>query len=99
VQRYRVGELDGKWDVKREGGLLPPMVGVRKEIAGSEGVTTAGPLRFAFTVEGRSLRYRFPPGLVDELEPDGDGYRGRAFFAGRELGRFRLERAGATRER
>jgi hypothetical protein len=48
---------------------------------------------------GRSLRYRFPPGLVDELEPDGDGFRGRAFLVGRELGRFRLERAAATRDR
>jgi hypothetical protein len=94
-----VGELDGRWDVKRTGGLLPPMLGVRKQIAGTEGVTTAGPLRFPFRVEGRSLRYRFPPGLVDELEPDGDGFRGRAFLAGRELGRFRLDRIAATRER
>jgi len=75
------------------------MVGVRKQIAGSAGVTIAGPLRFPFDVVGRSLRYRFPPGLVDELEPDGDGFRGRAFLAGRQLGRFRLERASATRDR
>jgi hypothetical protein len=75
------------------------MVGVRKEIAGGEGVTRAGPLRFPFRVEGRSLRYRFPPGLVDELEPDGDGFRGRALLAGREVGRFRLDRIAATRER
>jgi hypothetical protein len=88
-----VGELDGTWNVKRVGGLLPPLVGVRKEIAGNEGVTTLGPLRFPFAVEGRSLRYRFPRGLVDRLEPDGDGYRGRALLAGRELGRFRLDRA------
>jgi len=94
-----VGELDGTWQVKREGGVLPPMLGIRKKIAGREGVTTAGPLKFPFAVAGRSLRYRFPPGLVDELEPDGDGFRGRAFFAGRELGRFRLERAAATRRR
>jgi hypothetical protein len=93
-----LGELDGTWDVKRVGGLLPPMVGVRKEIAGGAGVTTAGPLRFPFSVEGRRLRYRFPPGLVDELEPDGDGFRGRSLLAGRELGRFRLERIAATRD-
>jgi hypothetical protein len=94
-----MGELDGSWLVKREGGLLPPMAGVRKEIAGGSGVTTAGPLRLPFAVEGRRLRYRFPPGLVDELEPDsGGGFRGRALLAGRELGRFRLERAAATRE-
>jgi hypothetical protein len=91
-----VAELDGYWLVKREGGLLPPMVGVRKRIDGASGVTTLGPLRFPFAVEGRSLRYRFPPGLVDELEPDGDGFRGRALLAGREVGRFRLVRAPAT---
>ena len=90
-------ELDGVWNVTREGGLLPPMVGVRKEIAGAAGVTTFGPVRLPFAVEGRSLRYRFPPGLVDELEPDGaGGFRGRALLAGRLLGRFRLERAPAT---
>ena len=92
-----MAELDGVWMVRREGGLLPPMAGVRKEISGSSGVTTVGPLRLPFTVEGRALRYRFPPGLVDELEPQGDGFRGRALLAGRELGRFRLERAAATR--
>ena len=92
-----MAELDGEWDVKREGGLLPPMVGVRKQITGGRGATTLGPLRFPFAVEGRSLRYRFPPGLVDELEPEGDGFRGRAFLAGREVGRFRLERIAATR--
>jgi hypothetical protein len=94
-----VSELDGVWDVKRVGGLLPPMVGVRKEIGGDRGVTTLGPLKFPFAVEGRSLRYRFPPGLVDELEPDRDGFRGRALLAGREVGRFRLERIAATRGR
>jgi hypothetical protein len=93
-----MSSLDGSWLVRRTGGALPPMVGVRKEISGATGVTTLGPLRLPFAVEGRSLRYRFPPGLVDELEPDGDGFRGRALLAGRELGRFRLERASATKE-
>jgi hypothetical protein len=91
-----MGELDGVWNVKRESGVLPPMAGVRKEILGSAGHTVVGPVRLPFAVEGRSLRYRFPPGLVDELEPDGDGFRGRALLAGRELGRFRIERASAT---
>jgi hypothetical protein len=94
-----MGELDGMWDVRREGGLLPPMAGVRKEIVGAAGVTIVGPVRLPFAVEGRSLRYRFPPGLVDELEPEGGAFRGRALFAGREFGRFRLERLSATRER
>jgi hypothetical protein len=92
-----VTELDGRWLATREGGLLPPLAWVRKRIHGSRGVTTVGPVPFPFVVDGRRLRYRFPPGLVDELEPEGDGFRGRALLAGRELGRFRLERAGDTR--
>lgn len=85
--------LDGHWDVKRVGGLLPPMIGVRKRIDGARGETTLGPLRVPFRVDGLSLRYLPPFGaFVDELEPAGDGYRGRATFRGRQLGRFALER-------
>lgn len=87
-----MAELDGQWEVRRRGGLLPPMRRVRKLIEGDRGVTIAGRLRLPFSVRGRSLRYRFPPGLVDVLEPDGDGFRGRALFLGRELGRFTLRR-------
>jgi hypothetical protein len=90
--------LDGEWDVRRDSGVLPPMVGIRKRISGASGVTVVGGmLRLPFAVEGSALRYRFPPGLVDELEPDREGFRGRALFLGRELGRFRLERPGARR--
>jgi hypothetical protein len=91
-------ELDGVWNVKRVGGLLPPMVGVRKVIRGGSGETKLGRLPGAqFDVVGLSLRYRGPfKGFVDELEPDGDGYLGRATFRGRVFGRFALERiAGA----
>ena len=93
-----MGELDGLWLVRRTGGLLPPLVGVRKRIEGGNGATTLGPLRLPFRVENRTLRYRFPPGLVDELEPDDDGFRGRALVFGRELGRFRIDRPSATRD-
>ncbi len=87
-----MGELDGVWRVKRTGGALPPMVGVTKRIAGSRGETRVGPLvRMPFLVEGLSLHY-LPPwwGLVDVLEPDGTGFRGKATWFGRELGRFAL---------
>src|SRR6266536_1956514 len=40
----RVGELDGVWDVRRTGGGLPPMLGVRKKISGASGTTKLGPL-------------------------------------------------------
>ena len=87
-------ELDGVWNVERRGGLLPPLVGVEKRIEGTRGETRLGPLPgVPFDVVGLSLRYRAPfRGFVDELEPDGDGFRGRATFRGREFGRFALRR-------
>jgi len=89
-----VGELDGVWNVKRVGGLLPPMVGVQKRISGSSGETRVGPLfGVPFDVVGRDLHYRAPfQGFVDELEPAGSGFQGRATFRGRVFGRFALER-------
>ena len=89
-----MAELDGIWEVERRSGALPPMYGVRKRISGSRGVTKPGRLpAMHFDVEGLRLRYRFPfAGLVDELEPEDDGFRGRAVLFGRELGRFALRR-------
>jgi hypothetical protein len=88
-----MGDLDGTWAVQRTGGMLPPLLGVTKRISGSRGETRLGPLRFPFTVEGLTLRYLRPFGaLVDELEPQDEGYRGRAMLLGRELGQFRLTR-------
>jgi hypothetical protein len=89
-----VGELDGVWNVERLSGLLPPLVGVEKRISGTRGETRVGPLPgIPFDVEGLTLRYRKPlEGFVDELEPDGTGYLGRATFRGREFGRFALKR-------
>jgi hypothetical protein len=85
-----MAELDGVWSVERVSGLLPPMVGVRKRIEGSSGETRLGRLPgLPFLVEGLTLRYRAPLwGLVDYLESEGDAYRGRATYRGRELGRF-----------
>jgi ferritin-like metal-binding protein YciE len=87
-----VGELDGTWRLRRTGGLLPPLVGVTKRIDGTEGETRVGTAPGApFDVVGRELHYRRPfSGFVDVLEPDGDGFRGRARFRGRELGRFTM---------
>jgi ferritin-like metal-binding protein YciE len=88
-----VSELDGVWTAHRESGALPPMLGVRKRIAGDRGVTLAGPARLPFRVEGLTLRYE-PPlvGLVDELAPEGEGFRGRTLLVGREIGTFTLRR-------
>ena len=90
-------ELGGVWDVERTSGLLPPLLGVRKRIGRTSGVTTVGPVRARFDVVGRELRYRAPfAGFVDVLEPGpetGDGagsWNGRALLHGREYGRFRL---------
>ena len=78
--------------MERTGGLLPPLLGVTKEITGRRGRTLVGRLvGVPFEVEGLSLRYRAPfTGFVDLLEPAGDGYAGRATFRGREFGRFRM---------
>ena len=89
-----MGELDGVWDVKRVGGALPPLMGVRKEISGTSGATKVGPVVcLPFDVVGLSLRYRPPfQGFVDHLEPAGETYRGRATFRGREFGKFEMKR-------
>ncbi len=89
-----VSELDGTWDVRRTGGLLPPMVSVRKRIAGTGGTTRIGDVvGMPFDVRGLELHYRAPfSGFVDVLTPDGaGGYRGRATFRGREFGQFELK--------
>lgn len=83
--------LEGVWRVERVSGLLPPLVPIRKRVAAGAGVTRIGPLRLPFRVEGRTLRYRPPlQAFVDELDPSGDGFDGRATVLGREYGRFRL---------
>jgi ferritin-like metal-binding protein YciE len=89
-----VSELDGVWDVKRTGGALPPLAGVRKEISGIAGTTKVGPLPgMPFHVVGLSFRYHAPfGGFVDVLERDSQGFRGRATFRGREFGKFELKR-------
>ena len=94
-----VAELDGAWDVVRTGGALPPMTGVRKRIAGTTGVTLAGPVRMRFDVRGSELHYRAPfVGLVDVLVPEGEGWAGRATWFGREFGQFRLRRIDVNEE-
>jgi ferritin-like metal-binding protein YciE len=76
--------------------VLPPLVGVRKEISGTSGSTKLGPLPGArFDVVGLSLHYCAPfRGFVDELEPHAGGFRGRATFRGREYGKFEMTRVG-----
>lgn len=93
-----MASLDGTWEVKRLGGALPPLVGVRKRIHGDAGETVVLAGRgLPFDVRGLELRYRAPLGfLVDRLEPDGDGFRGTATAFGRAYGTFALRRAGAS---
>jgi len=90
--------LDGDWQVIRTGGLLPPLLGVRKRIEGDRGWTSLGPLPGApFDVAGNELRYRGPfRGWVDVVEPSSEGYHGRATFLGREVGTFTLVRRRAS---
>jgi ferritin-like metal-binding protein YciE len=92
-----VGELDGVWDVRRTGGALPPLFGVRKRIHGQTGETFFGAVPVRFDVRDHELHYRAPfLGLVDALEPDGDGYHGRTRLFGREIGHFELRRSAVS---
>ena len=86
-----MAELDGVWEVRRTGGALPPLFGMRKRIHGTSGRTELGPLGMRFAVVGDELRYRRPfAGFVDTLTPVEGGWAGRALYRGREYGRFRL---------
>jgi len=79
--------------VRRTGGLLPPLVGIRKEIHGTSGKTMLprGIAGVSFDVVGLELRYRPPfDDFVDVVAPHGDTFAGRATFRGREYGRFEL---------
>jgi ferritin-like metal-binding protein YciE len=92
-------ELDGVWEVRREAGMLPPLLGVRKRIQGMRGSTlVAGSLRAPFDVVGLELHYRGPfAGFVDVLVPDNGGFSGRATFRGLEFGRFTMTRRQEAR--
>jgi ferritin-like metal-binding protein YciE len=90
-----MADLDGVWNVRRVSGVLPPLSGVRKRIAGERGetVVVAGP-GIPFDVRGLELRYRAPFAfLVDRLEPAGDGFHGVATAFGRTYGEFELRRS------
>ena len=89
-----MAELDGEWELQRLSGLLPPLVGMRKRIRGERGATVLpGGLPVSFAVVAHELRYRLPFSMVvDVLEPDGDGWHGRATVFGRTVGEFRMSR-------
>jgi ferritin-like metal-binding protein YciE len=88
-----VSELDGVWDVRRTGGLLPPLIGVRKEIHGTRGETLlpGGVIGVPFEVVGLELHYRAPlGGFADILVPHDGGFSGRTTFRRRTIGRFEM---------
>ena len=89
-----MAELDGEWELRRLSGVLPPLVGMRKRIHGEHGATVLpGGLPVPFAVVAHELRYRPPFSMVvDVLEPDGDGWHGRATVFGRTVGDFRMSR-------
>jgi hypothetical protein len=89
-----MAELDGEWELQRLSGVLPPLVGMRKRIRGEHGATVLpGGLPVPFAVVAHELRYCPPFSMVvDVLDPDGDGWHGRATIFGRTVGEFRMSR-------
>ena len=89
-----MSELEGDWELRRLSGLLPPLAGMRKQIRGDRGATVLpGGLRVPFAVVAHELRYRPPFSMVvDVLEADAEGWRGRATVFGRTVGEFRMSR-------
>ena len=84
--------LDGIWDVRRTGGFLPPLFGVRKRITGTRGETRIGDVAgVPFDVVGLELHYHPPfSAFVDVLTHTNSGWSGRATAFGREFGRFEM---------
>ena len=74
------------------------MVGVRKEIAGAKGVTTLGPIRLPFAVEGRSLRYRSAPGSWTSSSRTATASAAARCSPAASWAAFGCERVPATRE-
>lgn len=95
-----MADLDGIWQVERTGGVLPPLYGVSKRIAGPRGETlVAGRIGVPFDVHGLELHYAGPlSGLVDLLEPEGRDFRGRTRYRGREIGRFVMRRIDVNQQ-
>jgi ferritin-like metal-binding protein YciE len=95
-----MAELDGVWAVDRLSGALPPLYGCVKRIHGARGTTEFSRVPgMPFEVRGLELHYRAPfTMLVDKLEPENGGYRGRATLLGREIGHFRMRRLNNMEE-
>jgi hypothetical protein len=97
--RGSASDLEGRWRVERLSGILPPMLGVNKEISGARGRTKLGPLPvLPFRVESREdcIALAYSPSfsvLIDELTAgSGDSWVGRTTLGGYKLGRFRMTR-------
>src|SRR5207302_10843224 len=78
-----VSELDGTWNVRRTGGLLPPLAGVRKEIHGTHGKTPlfTGIVGVPFDVVCLELHYWQPLScFVDILTPRDGALAGRVAY-------------------
>ena len=91
-------DLDGRWKLRRTGGLLPPLRMLHKRIDGGHGAThLTGPVRVPFDVklgeEGRA-ELVYPFGLLrDQLVSDGEGgWVGEFRVLGFQVGRFRMRR-------
>lgn len=96
-----ISALDGRWELARVSGLLPPLGFLHKRIEGGRGATRLGsvlrlPLRVRQGPAGPELVYAGPLSFVrDRLRRGGDGWVGETFVLGLRVGRFRMTRPAA----
>jgi hypothetical protein len=103
VEEGEMDDLEGRWDLKRTGGLLPPLRFMHKRISGERGATClTGAVRVPFDVRDREdggAELRYPLGLLrDRVVPDGEGgWTGESRLLGVRIGRFRMRRQALDR--
>ena len=95
-------ELNGRWALAREGGLLPPLGLLHKTVHDGRGATRLGrwialPFRVRQGERGPEIVYAGPLGVLrDRLTRRADGgWEGEATLLGLRIGRFTMSRAEA----
>jgi hypothetical protein len=104
AEEGEMNDLEGRWDLRRTGWLLPPLRLLHKRISGEHGATClTGAVRVPFDVRDREdggAELVYPLGLLrDRVVPDGEGgWSGESRLLGVRIGRFRMRRQALDRD-